>query len=94
MIYQYRFWKEWNDTEGRLWAEPMTFESATDARKAHAGALSWHWVGEKNRPSVSDLYSVAFKEDPQTGKKREENRTVIQDGGTREYHETRLKEER
>jgi hypothetical protein len=39
---------------------------------------------------VSELYSIAYKEDPDTGKKREENRTAIQDGGQREYHEATL----
>jgi hypothetical protein len=90
MIYRFRFWKEWCDEQGRLWAEPHDFDSAVDARKAHSGALAWHWVGDKVRPSVSDLYSVAFKEDPQTGKKREENRTTIQDGGQRAYYEATL----
>jgi hypothetical protein len=90
MIYRFRFWKEWCDEQGRFWAEPLDFDSAVDARKAHRGAMSWHWVGDKVRPSVSDLYSVAFKEDPQTGKKREENRTVIQDGAHRDYYEATL----
>jgi len=90
MIYEYRFWKEWCDEQGRLWAEPLVFDSATDARKAHSGAMSWHWVGDKARPSVSELYSIAYKEDPQTGKKREDNRTSIQDGAVREYHEATL----
>ena len=90
MIYRFRFWHEWCDESGRLWAEPHDFDSAVDARKAHTGALQWMWAGDKARPSVSDLYSVAFREDPDTGKKREENRTVIQDGGQREYHEATL----
>jgi hypothetical protein len=90
MIYRFRFWKEWNDAEGRLWAEPYDYESSVDARKAHGNAMGWFWADGKNRPSVSDLYSVAFKEDPQTGRKREENRTVIADGGRREYHEATL----
>ena len=90
MIYEYRFWKEWCDEQGRLWAEPLVFDSATDARKAHSGAMSWHWAGGKSRPSVSDLYSISYKEDVQTGKKREDNRTSIQDGAVREYHEATL----
>jgi len=91
MIYRFRFWHEWCDEKGRFWAEPHDFDSAVDARKAHRGAMTWHWVGDKVRPSVSDLYSVAYKEDSQTGKKREENRTVIQDGGQREYHSAKMK---
>jgi hypothetical protein len=90
MIYRFRFWKEWCDEQGRLWAEPMDFDTAQDARAAHNGAMSWMWVGKKLRPSVSDLYSVAFSEDPTTGKKREQSRTTIQDGGRREYHEATL----
>ena len=90
MFYEYRFWKEWCDEQGRLWAEPLVFDSANDARKAHSGAMEWHWVGDKVRPSVSNLYSIAYKEDPQTGKKREDNRTSIQDGAVREYHEATL----
>ena len=90
MIYEYRFWKEWCDEQGRLWAEPLVFDSANDARKAHSGALAWHWVGDKVRPSVSNLYSISYKEDPQTGKKREDNRTSIQEGAAREYHEAAL----
>jgi len=90
MIYRFRFWKEWNDTQGRLWAEPYDYDSAVEARKAHGNATTWLWVGDKQRPSVSDLYSVAFREDPQTGKKREENRTVILDGTRREYHHATL----
>jgi hypothetical protein len=90
MIYRFRFWKEWCDEQGRMWAEPHDSDSAVDARKAHTGAMSWMWVGDKVRPSVSDLYSVAFAEDPVTGKKREQSRTTIQDGGRREYHEAAL----
>jgi hypothetical protein len=90
MIYRFRFWKEWNDAEGRLWAEPYDYDSAVDARKAHGNALAWFWADGKQRPSVSDLYSVAFKEDPQTGKKREENRTVVAEGSRREYHHATL----
>ena len=90
MIYRFRFWKEWCDEQGRFWAEPYDFDSSVDARSAHKGAMQWHWVSDQVRPSVSDLYSVAFKEDPQTGKKREENRTTIADGGRREYHEAAL----
>jgi len=90
MFYEYRFWKEWCDDQGRLWAEPLVFDSANDARKAHSGSMAWHWVGDKARPSVSDLYSIAYKEDPQTGKKREESRTSIQEGAVREYHEATL----
>jgi hypothetical protein len=90
MIYEYRFWKEWCDEQGRLWAEPYVYDSSVDARKAHKGALAWQWCAGKVRPSVSDLYSIAFKEDPSTGKKREENRTTIQDGGQREYYEAAL----
>jgi len=90
MIYRFRFWKEWCDEQGRIWAEPLDFDSAVDARKAHEGAMAWMWVGDKVRPSVSDLYSVAYREDPSTGAKREENRTTIQDGGQREYHEATL----
>jgi hypothetical protein len=90
MMYEYRFWKEWCDEQGRLWAEPHVFDSAVDARKAHKGAMSWMWVGEKTRPSISNLYSIAYKEDPSTGKKREDNRTTIQDGAAREYHEATL----
>jgi hypothetical protein len=90
MIYQFRFWKEWCDEQGRIWAEPLDFDSAQDARAAHNGAMSWMWVGGKLRPSVSDLYSVAFSEDPVSGKKREQSRTTIQDGGRREYHEAAL----
>ena len=90
MIYRFRFWKEWCDTQGRFWAEPYDFDSPVDARNAHRNALAWDWVSEEVRPSVSDLYSVAFKEDPQTGKKREESRITIQDGGQREYYEATL----
>jgi len=90
MIYRFRFWKEWCDEQNRLWAEPLDFDTAQDARTAHNGAMSWMWVGKKLRPSVSDLYSVAFSEDPVTGKKREQSRTTIQDGGRREYHEATL----
>ena len=90
MIYEFRFWKEWCDEEGRLWAEPYVFDAPTDARRSHKGALGWDWAGGKNRPSVSDLYSIAYKEDPSTGKKREESRTTIQDGGVREFHEAAL----
>lgn len=90
MIYQFRFWKEWCDKEGRLWAEPYTFETPTDARRSHDAALGWHWCEGKLRPSVSDLVSTAFVEDPTTGKKRAENSTTIKDGATREYHEATL----
>jgi len=90
MIYTFRFWTEWCDEQGRLWAEPYEFDTSTDARRAHKGALGWAWTTGKHRPSVSNLYSVAFKEDPVTGKKREENRTTIQEGGAREYHEAAL----
>jgi hypothetical protein len=90
MIYRFRFWKEWCDEQGRFWAEPYDMDSSVDARRAHNAALAWDWVGDKVRPSVSDLYSIAFKEDPVTGKKREENRITIADGGRREYHEATL----
>jgi hypothetical protein len=90
MIYQFRFWKEWCDEQGRMWAEPLSFDSSVDARRSHEAALGWHWVGDKVRPSVSSLYSIAFLEDPVTGKKREQNRTIIGEGGRREYHEATL----
>ena len=90
MIYHYRFWKEWIDEQGRLWAEPCDYDNASDARRIHTAAMGWVWAEGKLRPSVSDLYSVAFKEDPVTGKKREENRTTIQDGATRGFHEATL----
>lgn len=90
MIYEYRFWKEWCDGQGRIWAEPYVYDSPVDARKSHKAAMSWMWVGDKSRPSVSDLYSIAYKEDPSTGKKREDNRTTIQHGAAREYHEATL----
>ena len=90
MIYEFRFWKEWCDEEGRLWAEPYVFDASSDARRAHKGALGWDWVMDKQRPSVSDLFSIAYREDPVTGKKREESRTTIQDGGVREFHEATL----
>ena len=90
MIYEYRFWTEWCDDQGRLWAEPHIFDAATEARRAHKNALGFDWVLDKQRPSVSDLYSIAYKEDPVTGKKREENRSIIQDGGMRGFHEATL----
>lgn len=90
MIYQFRFWKEWCDEQGRFWAEPYTFDTPTDARRCHDAALGWHWCGDKLRPSVSDLVSTAFVEDPSTGKKRAENSTTIKDGATREYHSPSL----
>jgi hypothetical protein len=90
MIYQFRFWKEWCDEQGRMWAEPYSFDSSVDARRSHEAALGWQWVQDKVRPSVSALYSVAFAEDPATGKKREQNRTIIAESGRREYHEATL----
>ena len=90
MIYEFRFWTEWCDDKGRFWAEPWVFDAAAEARRSHKGALGWHWAAGKVRPSVSDLYSIAYSEDPATGKKREENRTVIQDGAMREFHEATL----
>lgn len=90
MIYRFRFWKEWCDEQGRMWAEPLDFDAATDARRSHTAALGWHWCIDKVRPSVSDLYSVAFTEDPMTGKKREQSRTTIQEGAVREFHEATL----
>jgi hypothetical protein len=90
MIYRFRFWKEWTDQQGRLWAEPYEFDSPVDGRKAHKAALAWDWAKNRQLPSVSDLYSTAYTEDPVTGKKREENRTSIQDGGKREHHASAL----
>lgn len=91
MLYEFTFWKEWCDAEGRLWGEPHVFDSVTDARKSHAGALTWHWCGKDiSRPSVSDLISVSFREDPATGKKREESRIRIADGGLRGFYEATL----
>jgi len=90
MIYQFRFWKEWLDEHGRMWAEPTVVDSVGDARAAHKAALSWHWAHNLLAPSVSDLYSISFSEDVSTGAKREENRTCIATGGKREYHEAAL----
>lgn len=90
MIYRFRFWKEWCDEQGRMWAEPYSTDTSSDARREHAAAMGWHWCQGKEHPSVSDLMSIAYVEDPTTGKKREQNRTRIADGGAREYHEATL----
>ena len=90
MIYRFMFWKEWVDGKGRMWAEPYWFDTAADARRAHNGAKSFAWAGEKERPSVTDLYSIGYSEDPTTGKKREQQRTTIQEGEVRGYREAAL----
>ena len=90
MIYRFRYWTEWCDDKGRMWAEPHDYDSSVEARKAHASSLAFMWAYDMQRPSVSDLYSIAFTEDPDTGKKREQNRTSIQDGARREFHAATL----
>jgi hypothetical protein len=90
MIYEFRFWKEWRDNLGRPWAEPYFFDTPTDARRAHTAALDWHWCTDHVSPSVSSLMSTAYDEDPVSGKKRQQNSTMIQPGAVRGFHEATL----
>jgi hypothetical protein len=90
MIYRFRYWTEWCDDKGRMWAEPHDYDSSVEARKAHTSSLAFMWAHNMQSPSVSDLYSIAVTEDPDTGKKREQNRTSIQDGARREFHAATL----
>jgi len=55
---QYWYSLTWNDEQHRMWAHPpLTFESSSEARKAHSQSLRGYWVsGEMHDAHVSDLY--------------------------------------
>ena len=81
---RYEFWTEWVLETGQLYADVHTTDTVSDARKQHAGALSFAWVRDHHRPSVSDLFAVTSKVDEATGRARLESRVTIADGARHE----------
>ena len=77
---RFEYWKEWVDDAGRMWAELEVHDLPHDARKAHAGALTFLWVKAHVRPSVSDLYAVTTIKDEKTGLGRLVSSIRIADG--------------
>jgi len=52
------FYQEWNDEEGRFWAEPRGFQFPTDARREHRLASAFRWATDKmSNPTLSALYA-------------------------------------
>lgn len=77
---RYQFHTEWSAPEGQLYAQPHYFEAAGEARKAHSGAMDFHWAADRDRPSVSDLYAVTLDTDDATGRSVAVSRDIIADG--------------
>lgn len=55
---EYWYSLTWNDSQHRMWAyPPTTFESSSEARKAHHQSLRGYWVKDEMEDAhVSDLY--------------------------------------
>ncbi len=79
-LTRYEFWHEWVLETGQFYAEPHHFDSVAEARKAHRSALAFDWAHGKHRPSVSDLYAIAYTKDEQTGRGRRDSSIAIADG--------------
>lgn len=55
-----RYWmfQEWRDEQGRYWAAPHYYATASDARRSHSLAVEFLWVVKgMHDPYVSALYA-------------------------------------
>ena len=80
-LTRYEFWHEWVLETGQFYADSHHFESVAEARKAHRLSLAYHWAHGKLRPSVSDLYAIAYTKDEKTGLGRRDSMISIAEGG-------------
>ena len=79
-LIKYVFHNEWCADQGQLYSEMFEFETAGDARKAHKGAMEFHWATDRNRPSVTDLYAITLDKDDISGRSVAVSRDIIADG--------------